>query len=518
MKVVAPVLVTLMLLISAGCERAEPTAGQPRPADKQEMVVGAGADDFVLEINRHRLGMYPLNANICETLVRLTPDFRVEPWLATRWEYRGDNTFRFTLRPGIRFHDGRPFDATAVKFSLDRAARTGIGHSFLSGESVRIVDDTTVDVRPARPNLRLVEQLVHSSYSIVAPGSDPAVHPVCTGPFRFVEYVRGNRLTVERNDDYWGKKARLRKLTFRFIPDENTRALALRSGEVDAIFDVGRSMVAGLEKSPGIKVVAAPPGSVILTYITTRGRPPYTRMADPAVRRAVAMAIDRQALAEGILEGHAAFVNTVNPPAVLGSYARLVKGVRHDPAEAGRILDAAGWKMGNDRVRVREGQRLSLVMITQPGSVDPAIAQYVQAGLAQVGIETRIEQLDPGAYTSRVNGGQFDMDIEVPTQNDANPAFLLALRWYAASDVKSAVYMAAGARFDALVEQALAATDHEQVQRSAAEAMHLLVDEEAAAIPLAGIHRIYGMKTRVHGFEPHASRLNQWWNTVWLSR
>jgi ABC-type transport system substrate-binding protein len=135
-----------------------------------------------------------------------------------------------------------------------------------------------------------------------------------------------------------------------------------------------------------------------------------------------------------------------------------------------------------------------------------------------VGIETRIEQLDPGAYTSRVNGGQFDLDLEVPTQNDANPAFLLALRWYSASDVRSAVYMPAGARFDSVVGQALAATDHEQVQRSAAEAMHLLVDEEVAAIPLAGIHRIYGMKTRVHGFEPHPSRLNQLWNTVWLSR
>nr|MBA3969690.1 ABC transporter substrate-binding protein [Gemmatimonadota bacterium] len=223
---ILPTLFVVTLLLLTGCGEAKPGAGERRPAEQQELVVGAGADDFGLEMNRHRLGMYPLNANICEPLVRLTPDFRVEPWLATRWEYRGDNTFRFTLRPGVRFHDGRPFDATAVKFSLDRAARTGIGHSFLSEESVRIVDDTTVDIRPARPNLRLVEQLVHSSYSMVAPGSDPAVHPVCTGPFRFVEYLRANRLTVERNDQYWGEKARLRKLTFRFIPDENTRALA----------------------------------------------------------------------------------------------------------------------------------------------------------------------------------------------------------------------------------------------------------------------------------------------------
>jgi peptide/nickel transport system substrate-binding protein len=121
---------------------------------------------------------------------------------------------------------------------------------------------------------------VKAILALVAPallvliGCDQAVEPVCTGPFRFAEYVRGDRLTVVRNNDYWGDKAKLEKLTFRFIPDENTRALALRAGEVDAIFDVGRSMVAGLENSPGIKIVAAPPGGVILAYITSRGRPP----------------------------------------------------------------------------------------------------------------------------------------------------------------------------------------------------------------------------------------------------
>jgi peptide/nickel transport system substrate-binding protein len=117
-----------------------------------------------------------------------------------------------------------------------------------------------------------------------------------------------------------------------------------------------------------------------------------------------------------------------------------------------------------------------------------------------------------------MNTGQFDLDIEVPNQNDANPAFLLALRWYSRSNVKSAAFIAAGPRFDALIEQALAAETREEVQQKAAEAMHLLVDEDVVAIPLAGIYRIYAMKDHVHGFEPHPSRLNQWWNTVWLAR
>lgn len=504
--------------VLAACEQAEvASAGAPQPAERQELVVAAGADEFMLEAYRERLGIHPLHAGICEPLVRLSHDFLVEPALATRWEYVGDNTFRFTLRRGVRFHDGQPLDAAAVKQALDRVAGT-IRHSYLEGESVRIVNDSTVEIRPARPNLRLVEQLVHPTYSIYAPGSDPSVRPVCTGPFRFHEYLRDDRLTVVRNPEYWGEPARLERLSFRFIPDENTRALALRSGEVDAIFDVNRSMVASLEAARGIQVVTAPPGGVILMYINVQGSPPHDLLREQVLRRAMALAIDRRGLVEQILEGRAKQVHTVNPPAVLGEYARQIAGIPHDPDEARRILDGAGWRVGRGGVRSREGRPLSLLLIPQPGSIDPAVAQYVQAQLAQVGIQVRIEQLDPGAFTSRLNSGQFDLDIELPNQNDANPAFLLSLRWYPPANVRSAVYMAPGPHYDMRVERALGATSHQEARQRAAEAMQLLLDEEVAAIPLAGVYRIYALKEQVQGFTPHPSRANQEWTSVWVAR
>jgi peptide/nickel transport system substrate-binding protein len=511
-------LAGVLPIVAAGCDAAETLpAGAPEPAERQELVVAAGADEFMLEAHRERLGIHPLHAGICEPLVRLTHDFRPEPLLATRWEYLGDNTFRFTLRQGVRFHDGQPLNAAAVKHALDRVART-IRHSYLEEESIRIVNDSTVDMRPARPNLRLVEQLVHPIYSIHAPGSDPTTHPVCTGPFRFEQYVRDDRLTVVRNAEYWGEPARLERLTFRFIPDENTRALALRSAEADVIFDVNRSMVASLEAARGLRVEAAPPGAVMLMYLNIQGSATHDLLSERAVRRAVALALDRRALVERLLEGHAALVHTVNPPEVLGEYARLVEGIPHDPEEARRILEEAGWRLEGSNVRRREGRSLSLTLIPQPGSIDPAVTQYVQAQLAQVGIQVRIEQFDPGAFTSRLNSGQFDLDIELPNQNDANPAFLLSLRWYPPANVRSAVFMAPGPHYDALVERALGATDHEEARQRAAEAMHLLLDREVAAIPLAGIYRIYALKEWVQGFDPHPSRANQGWASVWVAR
>ena len=113
----------------------------------------------------------------------------------------------------------------------------------------------------------------------------------------------------------------------------------------------------------------------------------------------------------------------------------------------------------------------------------------------------------------------WDLDLELPNQNDANPAFLLALRWYRPSNVASAAFMAPGPPYDALVERALAATDHDALQARSAEAMRYLLDEEAAAIPLAGVYRIYAMRTAVRGLDrPHPAKTHQWWNAVWLAR
>lgn len=501
---------------ASGCH--PPRDAADRRANSDSLVVAVGGDEAGLKLNRQRLGRYPLNAGICEPLLRLGRDFSVEPWLAKRWEYRGDNTYRFVIRSGPVFDNGTRLGAASVKYTLEQGIKDRTQYSFLGDNSVAVVDDSTVDIRPARQNLRLPEQMVHLSYGVIANGTDPSTRPVCTGPFRFREYKSRDHLSVDRNDSYWGDKAKLKRITFRFIADENTRALALRAGDVDLIVDVNRSMVAALHATPGIKVVIAPPGAVIVMYIAMRGAPGYTRMSDPALRRAIAMSIDRRALVSRIMEGYATEVSTINPPSVLGPFATMVHGVEYNPQLASRLLDSAGWKQTRASIRQKKGSNLTLSMIVQAGAVDRSITQYVQAELAAIGIELRIDELDAASFESRLNSGTFDLDLEVPNQNDANPAFLLALRWYSKSNVQSAPSMVAGPRFDSLVDKALASIDHVAAQRAAAEAMHVLVDDEVAAIPLAGVSRIYAMSTRVRGFVAHPSRLNQSWAAVWLAQ
>ncbi len=508
----------LAAAIATACSRSDESSRKTRDTVKDELVVAVGGDEFSLQLNRHRLGMYPLNASICEPLFRLEPSMITEPALAAKTEYLGDGAYRFVFRDGVTFHDGSPLTARAVAATLHRSIRLRTQLSFMTDSSVNIVNDSTLDIKPSIPNLRLVEQLAHPTYGVTSLENDPTRNPVCTGPFRFVEYVPKSHLTVERYDAYWGSKARLQRLTFRFIPDDNTRALALRAGEVNAIYDVNRGIVGSLEKTPGINVVTSPPGSVLLMYIATNGSPPYTIMSDPAVRRAVAMAIDRKLFVERVLGGYAAVVTTVNPPVTLGSYANAIHGIPYNLAAARRTLDSSGWRSKADGIRTKGGRTLELSLISQASGVDRQVNEFIQAQLAAAGIRLKVEQLEPGAFDARLNAGQFDLDIEVPNQNDGNPAFLLALRWYSKSNVRSAKFMLAGERFDSLVTASLASPRREDAQRFAGAAMHELVDVQAAAIPLAGLFRIYALNDRVRGFEPHPSRASQWWNTVWIAK
>src|SRR2546422_2357983 len=169
-------IVWLALSAALACGRR----GTPAAAH-DELVVATPADPDTPDAGSG-LGLHPVNANVYETLVRLTPDFSVAPQLATRWQLRSRNTWRFHLRQGVRMHDGTTLTAAAVVWTMRRIARAGGGPMGIGQASVRVIDDTTLDITPTRPARRLVEQLANPDWSIMAPGPDSAPRPVGTGP------------------------------------------------------------------------------------------------------------------------------------------------------------------------------------------------------------------------------------------------------------------------------------------------------------------------------------------------
>lgn len=478
------------------------------------LVVAAPGDGYGLGGDA-QLGLYPVNANVYEPLVRLDPAYRPAPLLATRWELRPPATWRFHLRRGVRFHDGTPFGAEAVRWSLERMARRGAGSTGLVAGSARVVDDSTVDVTPATPNRRLPEQLVHPVYGIMAPGSDPARRPVGTGPFRFVDYRPAERIRVARFDDYWGGPALLPGITFRFIPDPATRVLALRAGEVDVVAEFPREV-----RDP--RVVRSAVSGYEVLYVAVHGRPPYDLGAELAVRRAIAAAVDRARIARDVWAGAAEPTPTVVPAAALGAFAGRIRGADHDPAAARAILDSAGWRVGADGVRARDGRRLALALVV--GFPNPQIhrpmPELVQSALRAVGIEVRIVQVpDDAVWQARIRSGEGDLWAEAGGQNDANPCFLAHLLFYSGPRQRPSGYarlFAPGPSLDRFVDACRAAVARADVERNAAEAERVLVDEARIVIPLAATRRVWGVGERVRGFVPHPSSLSQRWDRVSL--
>lgn len=489
-----------------------------------ELRVAAGQDGYNIEPDQANVGMYPLNTNIFDTLVRLTPDYQMEPMLAESWEFVEPNTFRFMLREDVTFHDGTPFTAEAVVWSLARRARAGsvLG---IDEESTVAIDDYTVEITPTRPNLRLVQQISHPSNSIVAPDTEPAEVRVGTGPFVEVEYLREDRYVVAANEDYYAGRPNLDGITFRFIPDATTRMLALQSEEVDLIVDVPRESASELAGSEGFMVMTSLVGAYEALYINIHGEEPYDLGQDSAVREALAYAIDKQSIVDGVWQGNAEISNTMIPPRILGSAVDIVIGTEYDPERAMQTLEEAGWVEGSGGVREKDGRQLTLTMIVgfPNAEIHTPMPEFVQAQLQDVGIELEIVQTpDTATYEARLATGEGDLWAENGNQNDGNPCFLPDLLFYTPDpegDPESNMYgnaFALGAEFDQHIDDCRTAVTVEEVQDAAANAMKVLIDDEFVVIPLAGVFRIYGVTANVEGFEPHPSGLNQRWNSVSL--
>lgn len=518
---------TLALAVPLVLMACAPGSGESSRADDggQTIRIGVAADRYLTELpSRPDLGKYPLNAGVFDTLTRMDERFGVEPMLAETWTYdRGRNAYRFTLRRGVRFHDGAELTAEDVTFTFDTIVRV-YPHNYeeLGPDSIRAIDRYTVEIVPEEPNARLAEQIAHPIWGVNRAGSDP-MRPVGTGPFRFVEYVRHDRIAVERFDGYWNTAVgrRAEALVWRFVTDPQARLLALRAGQLDLVGEVPRPLLAALDTpGTGVTVIRSDIGYFDALTFNIRGDAPYVLGKDRAIREAVGLAVDRAALAHAVWRGAGEPSTTWIPPQVLGPYSSMVTAPRHDPAGAGELLEKTGWRLGADGIRHKEGRRLRLShVVTFPTSEHREAAELVQQQLRRVGIETVIELMPDAAVSgARRRNGQFDLLHFTGNQNEPYPCFLPDLQYYSKSTAAPTRFVAPGGKTDDAIEACREAEDIDAARRHAAEAIHQLVDVERIIVPLAGLRRVWVAGPGVTGFRPHPSDTNQRWDGLHLAR
>jgi peptide/nickel transport system substrate-binding protein len=332
-----------------------------------------------------------------ETLTRITPDLTVEPWLAERVTSVDASTWRVTLRPNAKFHDGSPVDAEAVAASFRRTWELApSSHGFISKDTqLTVVDPRTLEFKTPQPSVAFPNMLSVQQFVVhkVAGDSFPM-----TGPYRPVRLAPDEMFELAAFPEHWGGTPPIARATARLVRDANARALALQSGDADMLLGLPVEMVGGLSADFEKPVVVGTRTQYVLFNHT---RPPFD---DRAVREAFSLGIDRNTLNKVAQDGQGRVLAGIFPP-VPGIDAVAVQST--DLNRARQVLDQAGWMPGSDGVRAKDGRRLAVTLYSYPQRADlTPMAVSIQAQLKPLGFDIRIEQTQD--ITKTLQGGDFE--------------------------------------------------------------------------------------------------------------
>jgi peptide/nickel transport system substrate-binding protein len=346
-----------------------------------------------------------ISSLIFDSLVRKNAHFDLDPWLATSWETPDPLTYRFHLRTDVHFHTGQALTAADVKYTLDSMRNgtviTAKAQALANIDRVDAPDAATIVIHMKQADSTLLWNLSDAASGIVPVGSgrDFGLHPVGSGPFRFVSQLQDDEVILDRNDHSWQPLPHIARIRFAVVPDAITRALELEKGSADVCINcMTADMVYALAKRPDLLVESTP--GTVLNYITFNVQDAVLR--DVRVRQAIALAMNRPLIIHSLWRDHARLAESLLPPEHW-AWTGDVQQYPHDPPRANALLDAAGWKRGKD------GVRFSLAMKTSTDETSRLLAMILQQELREVGIALEVRSFEFATFFSDVTKGAFQM-------------------------------------------------------------------------------------------------------------
>jgi len=394
-------LLVVTLVVTSLAVSAAPAQDRART---KEVIVGLGAEPrTMLAVTIVDWTTNNMLEHIYDRLLdRDAKTFKPKPMLATEWRIVNDTTWEFKLRKGVKFHNGEPFTAASVKatieYALDPAAKSHFASNAYWGlvKEVQVVDDHTVRFVTKQPWPNLVDSASLTN-SLMMPAkalkelgpAKLAEKPIGTGPFKFVEWRRDERLVLERNPDYWQGPADVSRVTFRFIPEFSARMAALLSGEIDVMKDVPPHAVEAIERSGRAKLRATVSSRInYLALVNLKPGP----MQDVRVRRAMNHAVDVDELIKQVLKGRATrMCGPLAPPNVDYAPADCLK---YDPTRARALFKEAGI----------DPSTLTLTLDTPSGRypLDKDVSLAIGAQLQRLGIKTNVVVNEWGTHLDKI--------------------------------------------------------------------------------------------------------------------
>ena len=508
-RVLSLCLAGLMAASLTGCggagNAAETTAaaGTENSAAASEAGASEGKEELVFvnyrdirDLNPHLYaGEMYAQEMLYETLVNITAD-GYEGCLAESWDISEDGkTYTFHIRDGVKFSDGEVCDANAIKANFDAIIENKDRHTWLEMMNLLVgvsaPDDKTFVIELSEPYYPLLTELgVTRPFAMISPkamkdGStkDGVNAYIGTGPYVLTDFVTDEYAVFEANENYWGEQPKIKKITVKVIPDNQTRILALEKGEIDMIF--GKNMIdadainqyTGNDK---FTVSLSDPTSTRQIVLNT------TRdvLADKEVRQALQHATNKQTISEGI------FYDLEQPADTL--FAKTVpycdidlEPYAYDVELAQSMLDEAGWVVGSDKIREKDGQKLNIDLLYNSDSVtEKAIAEYLQSEYQKIGIALNIHGEEEQSYRDNMKAGNFDMVFNICWGTPYDPqSSLAAMRAPVYGDYAAQLGLEDKADIDQAITDILVSTDETKRQELYTFVLTRL-HEDAVYIPL----------------------------------
>lgn len=508
-RVLSLCLAGLMAASLTGCggagNAAETTAaaGAENSAAASEAGASEGKEELVFvnyrdirDLNPHLYaGEMYAQEMLYETLVNITAD-GYEGCLAESWDITDDGrTYTFHIRDGVKFSDGEVCDANAIKANFDAIIENKDRHTWLEMMNLLVgvsaPDDKTFVIELSEPYYPLLTELgVTRPFAMISPkamkdGStkDGVNAYIGTGPYVLTDFVTDEYAIFEANKNYWGEQPKIKKITVKVIPDNQTRILALEKGEIDMIF--GKNMIdadainqyTGNDK---FTVSLSDPTSTRQIVLNT------TRdvLADKEVRQALQHATNKQAISDGIFYGLEQPADTLFAKTV--PYCDIdLEPYAYDVELAQSMLDEAGWVVGADKIREKDGQKLNIDLLYNSDSVtEKAIAEYLQSEYQKIGISLNIHGEEEQSYRDNMKAGNFDMVFNICWGTPYDPqSSLAAMRAPVYGDYAAQLGLEDKADIDQAITDILVSTDETKRQELYTFVLTRL-HEDAVYIPL----------------------------------
>ncbi|WP_392396865.1 staphylopine-dependent metal ABC transporter substrate-binding lipoprotein [Sutcliffiella horikoshii] len=500
-KLVGLIFLVISILVACSAENSTSEKKEDDAAKSENELIYATAKD-INDMNPHLYtGSMPAQGMVYESLVENTED-GIKPLLAESWEVSEDGkVYTFFLRKDVKFHDGEPFNAEAVKKNIEAVQNNAEKHAWIKLstkiESVNVVDEHTVELvlsdtyYPTLVELSMTRPFVFISPKDFKNGEtkDGVSGFNGTGPYKLTEHKTDEFATFTANEDYWNGSPKIKKITSKVLPAGETTFLALQKGEVNFVFTDDRG-------ADSLNVEAMNQLVDSGDYQLVRSEPMNTKMivanssktdnpiSETAVREAIWHSIDRETISKDIFNGTESVAHTLFSPNV--NYADVdLKKRGYDVKKARGILEKNGWKIENgEEVRTKDGKKLAMELFYDSNSSSQKTqAEFIQASLKEIGLELEIIGEESTSIANRRSTGDYDLLFNQTWGLAYDPQSTIAAFTSEASYLHTTKGIDKADELYKKIEQVMVSTD-EQTRKSLYADILTIVHEEAIFIPI----------------------------------